>query len=261
MHIHLINLDRSSERLAEFCNVNRHLTSVSRFAAIEGSALNPDDLARRGLITKDILARDFFTPGALGCAVSHLALWDRAIANNRTVTISEDDAIFNQHFELRAEEVLKTLPADWDLIYWGFNFDLFLCFDMLHGVSPCVATFNQEQMRAAVAAFQKQSTAPRAFRVIWAFGALCYSISPKGAQVIKSKILPLRPKIFQLPEAKGVPPYSPAWRMVGIDNCINTVHREISSYVCFPPLVVSKNEAPTSMTRNSAPEPNSPSNG
>src|SRR5260370_16751865 len=72
----------------------------------------------------------------------------------------------------------------------------------------------------------------RVLGILWAFGPSCYSISPKGAKVLKSKILPFPPQVIPLPEAKGVPPYSPAWRTVGLDNCINPVHREISSFVC-----------------------------
>jgi glycosyl transferase, family 25 len=250
LHIHLVNLDRTPERLTEFCDLNRYLTSVSRFPAIDGAGLNVDSLVGQGLVTKDILS--MFSIGALGCAMSNLSLWDRAIANDQIVTISEDDAIFNYDFEARAEELLKRLPDDWDIIFWGFNFDMFLCFDMLPGVSPCVATFDQEQMRAGTGAFQKQTINPQAFKAIWVFGTSCYSISPRGAKVLKSKILPLRPQVIPLPEAKGVPPYSAAWRTVGIDNCINAVHREINSFVCFPPLVVSKNEPATSTTRGSA---------
>lgn len=242
MHIHVINLDRTPERLAEFCDVNRYLTSVSRFRAVDGKTVDLDDAARQGLVAKDILSKDFFTVGALGAAMSHIALWDRAIANNQVVTVCEDDAIFNYGFEARAEELLRTLPADWDMVYWGFNFDMFAVFDPLPGVSPCVAVFNQEAMRAGAAAFQQLVVMPQVFRAVWVFALCCYSISPKGAQIIKSKILPLRPQVIPLPEAKGVPPYSPAWRTVGIDNSVNTVHREISSYVCFPPLVISKNE-------------------
>jgi hypothetical protein len=75
------------------------------------------------------------------------------------------------------------------------------------------------------------------------FLILCAKRIRRGAKVLKSKILPLRPQIVPLPEAKNVPPFSPNWRMVGIDNCINAVHREINSFVCFPPLVISKKRA------------------
>ena len=250
MHIHLVNLERSPERLTAFCDLNRYLTSVSRFPAVEGSALNVDSLVQQGLVTKDILS--MFSIGALGCAMSNVALWDKSIANDQMVTLCEDDAIFNYGFEPCAQELLKRLPADWDIIFWGFNFDMFLCFDMLPGVSPCVATFNQDQMRAGAGLFQKQKISPEAFKAIWVFGTSCYSISPRGAKALKTKILPLRPQVIPLPEAKAVPPYSPSWRTVGIDNCMNAVHREINSFVCFPPLVISKNEPEKSTTRNSA---------
>lgn len=250
MHIHLLNLDRSRERLAEFCDLNRYLTSVSRFAATDGRTLKVDDLVSQGLVAHDILT--MFSVGALGNSVSNLRLWDLAIANDQVITMCEDDSIFNYEFEVRAEELIKRLPENWHIVFWGFNFDMFSCFDMLPGVSPCVATFSQDQMRAGISAFQQQSISPQIFKVIWAFGLCCYSISPLGAKAIKSKILPLRPQVIQFPEAKGVPPYRPAWRTIGLDNCLNAVHREINSFMCFPPLVVSKNEPAKSTILGSA---------
>ena len=248
MHIHLVNLDRNPERLAEFCNVNRHLTSVSRFPAVDGKSLELDSLVQQGLVTKDILS--MFSVGALGCAMSNITLWDRAIASNQMVTICEDDAIFNAHFEERADDLIKRLPNDWNIIFWGFNFNLFVCFDVLPGVSPCVATFSQEQMRREASVFQRQVITPGAYKARWVFGTCCYSISPWGAKILKSKILPLRPQTVPLPEAQSVPPYRPKWRTVGIDNCINAVHSEINSFVCFPPLVISKNENEKSTVLN-----------
>ena len=44
--------------------------------------------------------------------MSNIALWDKAIVNNKMVTICEDDAIFNDHFEERAEDLLKGLLKD-----------------------------------------------------------------------------------------------------------------------------------------------------
>jgi GR25 family glycosyltransferase involved in LPS biosynthesis len=248
LHIHLVNLDRNPERLTEFCNVNRHLTSASRFPAVDGNSLKLDLLVQQGLVTQDILS--MFSVGALGCAMSNIALWDRAIANEQMVTICEDDAIFNNHFEEHAEDLLRRLPHDWDIIYWGFNFNLFVSFDVLPGVSPCVATFNQDQMRMETDVFQKQIITPEAYRARWVFGTSCYSISSRGAKALKSKILPLRPQTIPLPEAQRVPPYRPKWQTVGIDNCINAAHREINSFVCFPPLVISKNDREKSTTLN-----------
>jgi GR25 family glycosyltransferase involved in LPS biosynthesis len=74
LHIHLVNLDRDPERLAEFCDVNRHLTSVSRFPAVDGNRLKLDSLVQERLVTEDILS--MFSVGALGCAMSNITLWD-----------------------------------------------------------------------------------------------------------------------------------------------------------------------------------------
>ena len=190
LHIHLVNLDRNPERLAEFCNVNRHLTSVSRFPAVDGKSLELESLVQQGTVTKDILS--MYSIGALGCAMSNITLWYRAIANNQMVTICEDDVIFNDHFEERADELMKRLPKDWTVIFWGFNFNLFVCFDVLPGVSPCVATFSQEEMRRGIDAFQRQMVTPQAYKARWVFGTSCYSISPhRPSPWCRAKLLPM----------------------------------------------------------------------
>jgi GR25 family glycosyltransferase involved in LPS biosynthesis len=254
LQIYVVNLDRSPERLSEFCNVNRNLSAtVSRYPAIDGRALDLDALVRQGLATKDIVSPDMFSIGALGCAMSNIALWDKAIGSGQSLTVCEDDAIFNDRFGPCAQGVLKTLPPDWDIIFWGFNFDMFLSFELLPGVSHATTMFDQDRMRANVEAFQKQVITPQAFRLLWAFGTCCYSISPKGAATLKKKILPLAPRVTPFPEGANAYPYSPAWRHVGIDNAINAVHREINSFVCFPPLVVSKNELASSTVQTHKP--------
>jgi GR25 family glycosyltransferase involved in LPS biosynthesis len=251
LHIHLINLDRSPERLAEFCRVNSNLnTTIFHFPAIDGRTLDIETLARQGLVTRDIVSPQMFSVGALGCAMSNIALWDKAIADREFLTVCEDDAILNDRFIPCAEEVLKTLPADWDMIYWGFNFDMFLSFEMLPGVSHATTMFDQGRMRTNAENFQRKAITPQAFKLLWAFGTCCYSISPKGANALKQKILPLAPRVTPFPEGARAYPYSPSWRHVGVDNAINAVHRQIKSFVCFPPLVITQNEAENSTVQN-----------
>ena len=62
LQIHLINLDRSPERLAQFTALNRHLQTVSRFSAVDGKHVNRGDLVQRGIIDP---ALDY-TDGAVG---------------------------------------------------------------------------------------------------------------------------------------------------------------------------------------------------
>ena len=93
MDVHLINLDRSTDRLARFREINGHVENVRRFAAIDGAAADLSSLIARGVLGPGI--RRFYSTGAIGCALSHLALWDEVIRTQKSSTICEDDAIFH----------------------------------------------------------------------------------------------------------------------------------------------------------------------
>ena len=150
LRVHVINLDRNVERLGEFQTVNKHLAGTERFPAVDGQKLDIAELAEQGLLSTDLLQSEFYSIGAVGNAMSHLSLWDRVLKTGKPATIAEDDAIFNLQFARSAAAVLGQLPPDWDIIYWGYNFDLFMMFQLLPGASPCIATFDQQQLRAGV---------------------------------------------------------------------------------------------------------------
>ena len=107
MQVHLINLDRSPERLAEFTTLNRHLADVVRFPAVDGRLVDRAPLVQRGIIETGLA----YTDGALGNSLSHFALWDRAIEGGEPLTVIEDDGITNRRFENDAEELLAEIAA------------------------------------------------------------------------------------------------------------------------------------------------------
>src|SRR3982074_1398324 len=119
MLIHLINLNRSRDRLSAFASSNPHLTAISRVPAGDGEALDIPSLVQQGVIEKGLVSKDFYTVGALGAAFSHLSMWQLAIDSDQPVTIAEDDAYLHTQFETLAPRVIEKLPADWDLISWG----------------------------------------------------------------------------------------------------------------------------------------------
>ena len=234
MKISLINLDRSPDRLAQFTDFNRHLTGVSRFPAVDGTTVDVAALERANLLDRNVLAT--YTPGALGCALSHVTLWDRVIADREIGTICEDDAIFNRNFAQSAERVIAALPRDWDFILWGWNFDSYLLFELLPDVSPCLCCFDEEQMRAGVGRFQDHAVMPQVFRLQRALGIPCYSISAKGARVLKAACVPLaRIRVFFPGLDRHVP-------NTGIDIMMNNAYPQIAAFVSFPPLVITRNE-------------------
>jgi glycosyl transferase family 25 len=243
LRVHFINLDRSPDRLAQFQAVNGHLSDLERFPAVDGKALDLPSLSARGLVAGDILG--MFPVGAVGAALSALALWDVAIETGQSLTIAADDAIFHSRFEQNAAEVIRTLPPDWDFVLWGWNFDLFMSFEMLPDVSHCVSQFDegrmQSRMRENPKLFQSQPMSPRAFKLLWAFGLPCYTISAKGARAFKDECFPLRPKVVHAPEGAMALSRSDHFRTVGLDATMNGAHRRLNSYVCFPPLVVAEN--------------------
>jgi GR25 family glycosyltransferase involved in LPS biosynthesis len=234
MRIHLINLDRSAARLAEFMAANRHLANVSRFPAIEGDGQDIAALVKNGIFEAGVA--EVYTPGALGAALSHLALWNLAIETGETLTISEDDAVFNHHFATAAARIIENLPADWDFVLWGWNFDSYLLFELVPGVSPCLACFDEQRMRAGIGEFQSRRIAPQVFRLQRALGIPAYSISPKGARVLKAACLPLpRIKVY-------FPGLNRHLDNFGIDIMMNNAYPQIEAHVSFPPLVLTRNE-------------------
>src|SRR5262245_6096526 len=106
MLIHLLNLDRSKDRLAEFASVNCHLSAISRVPAVDGSRLDIAALTKQGVLGEGLVAKDFYTIGAVGAALSHTSLWQTAVETNQVLTVAEDDAIFHSRFEATAPEVM-----------------------------------------------------------------------------------------------------------------------------------------------------------
>ena len=234
MQIHVINLDRSADRLAEFVAANAHLENLQRFAAVDGKSQDIPALVANGIFEQGVA--EHYGAGAVGAALSHLALWNKAIESNQVLTVCEDDAIFNRHFEPAAESVLAALPSDWDFILWGWNFDSYLLFELMPGVSPCLSCFDEAQMRDGAARFQAQAIAPQSFKLVRALGIPCYSISAKGARILKTSCLPL-PKI-----KVHFPGLNRHYSNFGIDIMMNHNYPEIKAFVSFPPLVITKNE-------------------
>lgn len=112
---------------------------------------------------------------------------------------------------------------------------------MLPGASTCLAQFEEDRLRSGVQYFQNASVSPRPFRLVWAFGTPCYTISAKGARTIRKKCVPLRPRQISFALGARVPPHAIHYRTVGIDVLLNLAYSALEAYVCFPPLVVSKN--------------------
>jgi glycosyl transferase family 25 len=231
--IHLINLDRSTERLRRFQERNRHLENVVRVSAVDGAALARSDLVGAGYIAGDLICG----PGTLGCAMSHFKLWEKAVQENRALTILEDDAVVAHHFALAATLVMSELPPDWDFIKWGWTLNLFAWLDL--GVSRVkLLPYGEAASRDAadLHSFQVRAVPVTPVRMLHSFGLFGYSISPKGARAALGFCLPLRKRAIEFPVA-GV-----ALEAIGIDATLCGAYPDMQAFMCLPQLVVHADE-------------------
>ena len=237
METYLINLDRSPDRLAEFTARNPHVLPIHRFAGIDGKTVSRAELVERGLFTAEVP----YTDGAVGGALSHLALWDMAIARNSPLTVIEDDAIFNRNFLDEQRALLDTIEANWHIILWGYNFDSPLLLRMVPHISPFWIYLSQSELRKHFDEFQQATVRSRAFKLVQGCGFVCYSVSPQGARILKSFCLPIREMQIDF------------WglnrrvRNETLDIMSNAIYAQINAYACFPPLVVTPNDHETSL--------------
>ena len=106
---HVISLN--GDKFADFCRRNsRAALSFRHFVAVDGAKLT-DSPQALGLLAPGIAN---YSGGALGCAMSHRALWQQAVSSGKTIAIFEDDAVVRHDFAAHYVEPAFFEP-DWSL--------------------------------------------------------------------------------------------------------------------------------------------------
>jgi glycosyl transferase, family 25 len=228
---YVINLKRSKSRREKFVENNPYF-DFTFFDAIDGAELNQSCLQDANLFSPDLV----YTKGAYGCALSHLSLWNLSIEKNQVITIVEDDAILRNDFEVKKKQHLTNIKRDWDIILWGWNFDHVLSLNIIPNISPIMMLFNQEQMRTSINFFKNETYESSLYPLDKTFGIPAYSINPSGARLFKENCFPLQP--FDL----DFPLMDRKIKNNGIDIAMNRIYSISNSFVCFPPIVITKNE-------------------
>jgi len=236
--IKVISLDKSEARRNKFIQINYGL-SYEFISAVDGASLDKHTIYDGKAFESGL----DYTAGALGCALSHLSLWELAITDNKVLTIAEDDAVFRDDFHEKANDLISLLPKDWDIIFWGWNFDSILSVELMPNISKAVMVFDQTTMRNSIENFKKLKTNSLVMRLDKCFGTPAYSISPIGAKKFKEMCFPLSTFTLYFPLLNRRLPNT------GIDIAMNKVYSSTNSFVCLPPLVVTKNEHAISTIR------------
>ena len=244
--VKVISLASSLDRRMNFSNVNAHV-DFEFFDAIEGAQIMPElgnspDLFATGLM---------YNAGAVGCAMSHLMLWQEAASTNKPITIVEDDAILRHDFHEQVDKAIASLPNDWDIVVWAWNFDSILSLNVMPDVSQAVMLFDQSRMRESIAAFQAMKSETSLSRLDKCFGTPCYTISAAGARKFMENCFPLENFELYFPVLNRLLPNN------GIDISMNRIYSTTNSFCALPPLALTPNEHTTSLVQVS----NSASNG
>jgi GR25 family glycosyltransferase involved in LPS biosynthesis len=232
---YVINLDRSKERLRLFQSRNAHLNNVQRFPAVDGVTIDREELIRSGYLTPDLA----YPPGTLGCAMSHLKLWELAAREECVITVFEDDALVAHRFDELTARAISLLPPDWAFIKWGWRANpYFAWLDVghsrvrLHGYGPLVYRGD-----AGADAFQKDTAMGVPVRMLHSYGLEAYSVSPEGARAALKFCLPLCPRLLTYPDANV------RVNNTGIDVLISAFFSSVRAFVCVPSIVIEWDDA------------------
>jgi len=115
----VINLDRRQDRKENFLKAHPDLKGhVRRLAAYDGLKLSLTPSLCRLFKTNDF----FWKKAVMGCALSHLKLWNMLISEPpdiQSFLIMEDDARLAPGWREAWTTAYKSLPAGWDCVYLG----------------------------------------------------------------------------------------------------------------------------------------------
>ena len=237
MQVHVINLDRSRQRLETFTRLNRACAEIVRFPAVDGRQVSRAVQVETGLIDADLSYPD----PILGSAISHISLWQKAADQTEPLTIAEDDAILAPNFAAEASRLMRAF--DWDVILWGWNFDAFMWTEIPNGVSRTRMQFNQDDLRANIETYRRDAVLATLIPLRHAFGIMTYSLTPAGARRLIDICLPLRNELISF-EGCDVRVHNHT-----IDAAMNKAYPALKSFAAFPPLAVSENDASTSINQ------------
>lgn len=228
MHIFVISLEKSTDRRTKFDNMNSKYIQYTYHNAVDGSKLNIDHLYKNGILAKNTMN---YSNGALGCALSHLQLWEKCIQLKEPIIIMEDDAIVSEHFNKNINNLLHSLaPPNWDIIQLNYNMDSILCYYNTN-YEICNCFFNKTQITDAnIHDFVNNKVNTCIAKLVHSFGTSAYIISPNGAKLLKEKCFPLDNRILRIPMLNSIQCFS-------IDSMMNSVYKEMASYVCVLPFV------------------------
>jgi len=124
-NIYVINLDRNKDRLE---NIKSYFESnqiqFERFTAVDGKSiisLEAQKTINNLRKSKYPGSNHILSIGEIGCASSHLKLYEKLLASDQEYfIIIEDDVEFDKNFKLFLEQINKLSKIDFDVLFLGY---------------------------------------------------------------------------------------------------------------------------------------------
>ncbi len=230
----VISLRRTPERLEAFSAINGHLgLPIETMEAVDGQELDRGELERDGIIP----AESPLVPGTIGASLSHRKCWEHAVKTGRPVGIFEDDIYLRHDFSSRVQQAFAALPADWDLVHFGFNTDSVLNIEFLPDCRLEGRFSVDHPSRGDCLRFTRGTGQVSLSRLHNLFGRCAYSVSPKGAQRLIEGCFPLTTRPVRVPGFPGGHLYPHSG-----DGVMNGLYRGMEAYVCLPPIAMPAND-------------------
>lgn len=107
--------DKNKKTLIELNKSNLLKNKMKRFEAIDGKDIDLINYLSSG-ISKTLLEK---RRGWIGCAFSHIELWQKCIDINKPMLIFEDDNIIKEkvNYDKHLETIINNFPNDFDMLY------------------------------------------------------------------------------------------------------------------------------------------------
>jgi GR25 family glycosyltransferase involved in LPS biosynthesis len=239
IHAAVINLDRASDRLADFQGANPGL-AFERFPAVLGAARPREAWVSDGLLT----AENRYSNGAIGCAASHVALWRRVAAAGEPLHVLEDDVILRRDFLEASEALLADLPT-WDIVCWTWNYDWPLRYLPAPGLGAAWLQLDPYAIKPRYGEFREATPPSRLLKLVSAGGTPCYTIAPEGAAKLLARCLPFGNEGIMLRAGS----YGMAWTNTGLDVEMSRHYGDLAAFIAIPPLATAINDPAGSTTR------------
>ena len=124
MSVKVVNLKRRPDRKKDFIVANHDQLEelqYSFFDGVDGQTIKPTPKILKTFETGDYKYRK----GIVGCACSHMALWNELLISDvknggiDAMLIFEDDITLAPDFVNKLKTVFRMLPKDWDIVYLG----------------------------------------------------------------------------------------------------------------------------------------------